>query len=293
MPYQTGTFTSLADLQSTIETFATANGWTLVNGVLRNSTCHIKLEADTANRLLVRHGLDDDGVGNLITPTNGVTRLLRSRAGQTITFPATYHLFSHASPDSIFCIVNYNVAWCQHIAFGHIQKYGVWGGGSFSSSTSSTDSASQRGIANYNYTQGSAADPGRDGGAFFFAQYSAARESAAIACDIDGLNFLIPLSTDPLSAGEGRFQGASLARPYLEKLNSINLQPAMYPPVVVMGRPSSMGSVIGTVPWVRYLRVDNYEPGDIVTVGADKWMVFPHYSVAFSKAGWAIKYDGP
>ena len=32
---------------------------------------------------------------------------------------------------------------------------------------------------------------------------------------------------------------------------------------------------LGKVEWMRWCRVDNYLPGDIITLGTDQWMIFP------------------
>ena len=294
MPYQTGSFSSFADLQTTVESFCTTNGWTLTAGVLAKAGCHVKVISDASNRLLINVGDGDDGFGTLTNPVPYTFRMLTSRAGQSISFPATYHLFSLSDPEHIFLVINYNVSWCQHMAFGNVKKYGTWSGGQIASSTFYSDTSTQKVPDYYTYFYSTYSING--GGAYLYfirkrINYTA-NPSAGMLCDIDDVSWLV--NTDGSAPeGVGVFAGSSLAMPYLNKSNSINLQPAMFPAILTMSRPSNLRSVIATVPHVRYLRVDNYQPGDIIEVGSQKWMVFPHISVSFNGAGWAIKYDGP
>ena len=55
----------------------------------------------------------------------------------------------------------------------------------------------------------------------------------------------------------------------------------------------------------RFLRIDNYQPGDIIPLGPDRWKVAPWYRKNTAQRdggsniqhtgtfGWAIRYDGP
>jgi len=312
MPYQTGLATSFTDLQTTLETFATTNGWAFTSGVLSKSGCHVKFES-SATYLRFQIGSGDDGGGNLtgafdftgassggsyVKAGTGF-QIVDTRNGQTAQFPITYHLISLANPDNIFLIINYNIAHCQHLAFGNFEKYGTWGGGQYGSGTTARYSTTQRGFLDYSVTY--EADE-HGAGAYLFAvygNYSGLYDrvpSSAVKCDVDGEDwrgFAHSGKTSIPNYWERTCSAAAWSQPYLTILSTINLQPVMCPPVLCIGRPARMHSIAGIMPHVRYLRIDNYNVGDVISVGSQRWIVFPHTNKQHYNGGWAIKYDGP
>lgn len=307
MPYQTGTATSSSDLQTTIEVFATSNGWTLTNGVLSKDGCHIKLDGSSATQLYAEIGLGDDGAGNL-TDKCAYNCYLRSGLmtyrnvgddAYTLTYPATYHLFSFDSPAHIFVTVNFNVAHCQHMIFGNIKKYGTYTGGQslWASHQPRNSSSLVYYPSGFAWVGGDSSGRGSHGYYFFGSVPGSiypCSPSGFVYCDLDGTTWKTNrVNGTGYAAGYGSTTAAGLSRPYLNKFNSINLQPVLSTPVFVTDRPSSLKSVIGVNPHMRYLRVDNYLPGDIISVGTQDFMVFPFNYEPFAPIGFAVKYDGP
>lgn len=149
-----------------------------------------------------------------------------------------------------------------------------------------------------------AAFPSHDGGgvgAYLFSAYDHytlfgsqhARTGSFLRCELDGTGWrqnTVPNLTPDIT---GLFCAAGYSRGFLEILHPGNLQPILAPVVIMAGRPSNFLSVIGAMPHVRYLRIDNYESGEIIQVGAQKWIAFPHTNKNHSTDGWCIKYDGP
>lgn len=298
MPYQTGTFTTLTNLDTTIKAFAVANGWTQSGNILDNGSAFYDLqeiletEGDT---LACLQGTGRSG-GTLTGPTAEAIRIADWFDGGMV-FPGTYHLFSHSAPDGIFCVIKYNNIYHQHMAFGEIDKTGVWGGGGFCSSTTMYD--------NYENVQVQI-DPngltwGNDGsstqkehapGGFMFPNLNQSDDAGSLLhCDLDGETWF--RSGPRTAATYPHFAGSDLAEYHIRILNPVHQQPVLGPCVVLVTRPSGFCSVVGTVPHIRYLRVDNYVSGDITQIGSQKWMVFPHTNKVASVSGWCIKYDGP
>jgi len=311
MAYQTGTASSLSDLKTTLELFATTNGWALNSGVLSKAGCHVKFTSDV-DYLRFNIGSGDDGNGGLTDAFDftGVStgdqyrnsgqgfQIVRVRNSQTMQFPITYHLISHVNPENIFLIINYNITHCQHIAFGNFQKYGTWGGGQYGSGTTGWYSTKQQTLREYSSIDG---DGNNGAGAYLFAnQYGSAYvdpcPSSAIKCDVDAQTwrgFSQTYNNDFPTAWERTCSAAAWSQPYLTILSTVNLQPVMCPPVLCIGRPAKMHSIAGIMPHVRYLRIDNYNVGDVISVGSQRWIVFPHTNKQHYNGGWAIKYDGP
>jgi len=72
-------------------------------------------------------------------------------------------------------------------------------------------------------------------------------------------------------------------------------------------RPSSKVSLIGDLENARYMRIDNYAPGEVFNLGAERWKALPWHQKNATPAGrsggdglthtgtlgWAIRYEGP
>lgn len=302
MAYQTGTFTSMSDLRATLESFATANGWTQAGSLLYKGSVYVEV-ADTASYLSVKVGLGKDGSNQLTTPSSFTRGIAVSGfAGQTISYPGNYHLISLSSPDNIFLVVNYNVTYWQHLAFGVVRKYGTWGGGEYASGSSHGTQDSSVGLSTVMSTI--------DAGCGYFAQGESnfntgnAVGSADLYCDLDGEGWRLNRS-DFLSINYSRFSGSAQAVMLLQSLMTWNDQTMLAPVYFEVGRTGGFRSFVGDMPHVRYIRVDNIDDGEIITVGSQDWICFPHLrksptivenqnsSNHSSVMGWAIKYDGP
>lgn len=313
MPYQTGTFTSASDLRTTLEAFATTNGWTQSGNLLHKGSVYVEVY-DSTNGVSVTAGLGKDGGNNLTTPASlsrGVYML--TAIGQTMSFPGTYHLISLANPDSIFLVVNYNVTYWQHLAFGHINKHGTWGGGEYAS-------GSFRGTASGAVSGCPAGDVGRRltatgagalGGFGYMLStaptfsHATQNGSADLYCDLDGEGWRIN-TADYSTLGSSRFYASAIASQYLQTINSWNDQTVLAPVIVEASRTGNFVSILGDMPHVRYLRIDNINDGEVISVGSQDWICFPFirknpFVIDSTNAvynhsyymGWCIKYDGP
>ena len=305
MAYQTGTFASFASLKTTIETFATTNGWTLTSGILHKGSVAAQLSVPDAQALQLDFSDAQDGVGNLISPHVRSLFLLDNFGGPTsndsgldMQFPVTYHLFEFGAYNEIICVINYNTDYIQQMSFGEIKKYGTWLGGTYGASTASERTTNNQYFYPFRLFFYAASGKSSAGGMWTTNQ-SASNDSTTnpnhiIKCDIDGGEWLINSVSRAGFAGENRFYPSSLSRPYTGVVNQSNLQPALAAPMILMGRPSDLVSVVGTVPNVRHVNVAHYNIADIVTIGGVKWMVFPMQIKTFSlDIGFAVKYEGP
>lgn len=60
------------------------------------------------------------------------------------------------------------------------------------------------------------------------------------------------------------------------RASSITGRTVLVPPIVTIARASSANrSLIGVPRDLRYLRIDNLPPGEVLTIGADNWRTFP------------------
>ena len=102
---------------------------------------------------------------------------------------------------------------------------------------------------------------------------------------------------------------AAITQPLFLNPSAWNSEASLLPIRIVKERPSYKSSLILDCENARHFRIDNMAPGDILTLGSDKWKVFPWYrknsSVPTSNMapptnynhtaclGWAIRYEGP
>ncbi len=308
MAYQTGTFSSPADLVSTIQAFATTNGWTLSGNVLKKGSVYAAVWADGVD-VKVQGGLGESG-GVLTSPCPDTGHIDGGDASYPYfgelqsSYPATYHLFAHTNPDVILCAVNYNVVWWQWMAFGSIVKYGDWVGGEFycGPHNGSMLSAGQTDA----YRVQSSGSWLSSGLALFWGGKenwgNTYPDGSYLHCEIDGYTWASSTrETGGLSAAYLKARHPEVMGDLIKNsVSTWNQQATLIPYYLFADRPDSKQSLIGQVEHIRSLRLDNLNPGDIITIGSDKWMVFPwvkkDLSLGYSSSGpygFAVRYDGP
>ena len=299
MPYQTGTTTSASDLKSIIQTFAAANGWVGQGAPVVSygqGLGYFSLTAVSSDRLRMTGGNGVDASGNLTgTPGYGGDIWLPSTA-----WPATYHLFAHTNPVGLWCVVNYQIEYFQWLAAGDITKYGAWSGGNWaggwaaqnSTSISPSMNALKAGDA---YYKPAVAAPFYQGG--YNGSDGPDSHGAYLHCELDGA--IWP------GNGTGSYPLFSVyADPLHQRMPSLwNSQSTLTPYWLWLPRANGYGSILGHIEHLRSVRVDNYTPGDIITLGAQKWKVFPWWSKDTATPaggtgtagtwGFALAYDGP
>jgi hypothetical protein len=310
MAYQTGTANTATDLKGIIETFAQANGWTLSSGILSKGQCHVRLTAINTDQGIKLEGANSADFLTGVCPNWAQFYIASAQ------WPITYHLFAHGTPDTLVCVLNYNVNSFQYLAFGDIAKFGSWTGGNWFSATMGQASTLLPALSIHStimtsspYVEGTTRIDGSSydaasGGIFSFVYGVTVPGGGGsfLHAEIDGGTWLRPNNGDTVRADSSAYSAVLIA----QAPNAWNSQAILFPHAITVTRPSSRISVIGEIGHIRMLRIDNYNPGDIVTIGVDKWKVFPWLKKNSSDRGnssntagesgtigWAIKYDGP
>jgi hypothetical protein len=274
MAYSTGSAGTPADLQQALKTAADAAGWTVADNLIYRDGCYFAV-TQSAVGLTITGGTGASG-GNL---TGGApdTMYLGYPSADPIAYPCVWHAFAFAG--EVYFVVHYNVEYFQHLAFGKSTVAGLPGTGAWFSATYRTSS---------NHI-----DCRLDGSVG-----SAYGTAAAIFWAISWTNGYVHHGLDG-----GGWSVAANGALGIYSLNAVlpnawNSESALLPLRAWQARPSSMYSLVADLEHARALRVNNYTPGQILTLGNDEWKVFPWYRKYVSGSisgqqsgtfGWAVR----
>lgn len=302
MAYFTGTATSPAALLTALLTHAQADGWVLTGEVLSKNGVYFRIQLSVNNITVL--GCESNAVDN---PAPNVVRIgdfYGSPVTYTIGYPATYHFFGFGQ--EAYFVVNYDTAFYQWLAFGKstvtsLPGQGGWCGGS----RSGTGLYSSYGPVNMAvngfttvFSDNYAGSP-----AMFWpaSNYYLGLRNAWVNHNLDGYGWLYDTAVNSQAV-----VGIGNLVPLLSQQPSAwNGEAALLPIRAHSKRPSYRISLIADLEHARNVRIDNVSPGEVLTLGTDKWMVFPWYAKNAAERdcgsgknhsgtfGWAIRYEGP
>lgn len=234
------------------------------------------------------------------------------RAGyptRQISFPCNYDVFGFAQ--ELYLVVNYDVDSYQYMAFGKSAVPGLPGQGGWVAATLGNAPAGEcAGTTSTTDLIGIAKDGSINSTTAVAAAFWFTDSSSLDACG-QQRNCWVNHGFDTLgwlwkSTQSGTPVGVRAITTLIEKQPSVwNSEATLLPIRAYVERPSFKASMVVDLANARHLRVDNLTPGDILTLGADKWKVYPWYrkdsaardggsSVNHSGTfGWAIRYQGP
>lgn len=301
MSYVTGSATTVAGLQAAITAACTANGWTLTGEVLSKGTAFIKVHVNgAAIEFTGGTGL----TGSTLTGA-AITFVRFADFSQVITYPLVYEVHINTSPDEVYVVINYATSFYQLAAWGlsnvpDLPGTGMWFGATRFGIAGGTggDFALQVTGDNPQTSQNSRGSP------LFIAGNNA---QSAQSCFINhGLDSATWSPADSSTGGIPFSFGAM--RPLIEiSPGAWNSETVLLPFPVFLARSSgNTVSLVADLQHVRHARIDNHDPGDIVTLGSDKWKLYPWYrknsatrnpnGSSISDSGtvaFAVRYTGP
>jgi hypothetical protein len=332
MAYLTGTATSWADLLGKLQAACTANGWTLSGNVLHKGTCYAELlvtktQGSTVfpnSAISVRAGNGIDGANALTdpaayAPTVGI--FPNNTTFVDLDWPIDYHIHINTSPDEVYLIINHGAGlFWQNLCWGQSPAAGNAGTGNWMSALMSVWTYTTFGTAPITITP--------EGGLVasynirnipclpFFWQAAGDRSfpvylNSAIhgaIKDSDGSPIWSSqwLAFGQDTATDGLVSSALTNTPLLTlSPNAWNNESTLLPIQILQSRPSNKTSMIGELRHSRFVRNDFIDDGSVVTIGTDKWKVYPAFKKdAVNRGGtnqgmhsgtvaWAIRYDGP
>lgn len=294
MGYYNGTANDMTAVRTALINACVSEGWTWNEGtqVLSKGAAYLRIQIVSGYMtLLGRTGPASGDAPSVV------------RIGQLssvpITYPLAYEIFVFEA--EVYLVINYSVDYYQWCAFGVSNVEGLSGTGMWLGATLEANNVASNGVsitASDGNNTNNTVTP-----ALFWAtalQLGSRNRNcfANSGLDSEGWN---------LTIGGGVQQvGVAQLVPLIGLLpNSWNSEAVLLPIRCYKYRPSSKVSLVADLNHARYTRVDNYSPGQVITIGADRWKIFPWYlkntaarnggnDIAHSGTfGWAIRYEGP
>ena len=315
MAYVTGTANTIGEVTNAIISACTANGWTLTAAdVISKGDAFMKLRTDAPGvKTVCRAGLGYAS-GALVSPCALDCYVACPLSAEPFVFPMSYHIHIHGK--EVYFFVNWSIDKWTSLCFGQSgipggPGKGVWiaglgftasayGGGSFSwngSGGSYTSGCNQGNYSPVDHTCGLG----------LFTQNPLAM-TAGVSHGIYVHTGLPDWSDDinvPMTGGSTR--GLTfIDNPSVNPTG----QTVLVPIQPTIDRGSSKRSIVLDLVYARYVRLDTLNVGDVITLGSDRWKVYPVYkrdgsvrngpsgftgvtSRHSGTYGYAILYDGP
>jgi hypothetical protein len=296
MAYVTGTAANFAALQTAIETAAVAAGYTLTSGILSKDGCFYKLVSTTANIILTA-GTGQSGTALTGAPSYGVKIFNPSNAGAVImTFPITYEIHTFTNPSELYCVIKYNSDFYQQLSFGKSNQPGIGGTGSWFSGSSLSTAAENSTLSSNVVGTTSPTSWGINANTayicgFPFSTYAGTYSNTLIHTGLDSQGW----HTDLAATTAGKVFGPAYCGALITSLPSIFNQAAILLPVKsLVWRGSGNLTIAAQLNNIRFTRIDNLNPGDVFTYGADRWKVYPFFkkNVTSRDLGTAVQHSG-
>lgn len=318
MAFYSGTAASYDALLAALTSACVEQGWTWADGILSKGAAFVKLWTNADGILL------QGGTGKTGTTLNGASphtpRLGRIHAtlGTQPAWPMSYSLHIGSSPDEVYLIARHNVDCFYWLAFGvstvpGLSGTGLWLGAVACPSPETYTSGSASGGIRIN-ASGSGTDTYFSGlgssAALFWKTHNIApaKSQNTVHTLLDGVAW----ADQPTGGGPTalyKLQAVACADPHIARSPSAwNSEAILLPIQAYQTRTSAKMSLVVDLANARYVRMDNYLPEQIITLGADRWKLYPFYRKNADRRdgqsvggmiddtgtfGWAIRYDGP
>lgn len=293
MPFVTGSAGDITALRTAIINACTANGWTLAGDVLSKGTAFLRLQVvGTALESLGGTGIDG---GNLLTGVAPHVVRVGSWGVSPMQFPATYEIHIHTAPDEVYCLVNYNVTDYQWLAFGlssvaGMAGTGMWFGATyFNSPLSDEVNLAADGVGTNN---------NRESVALF--HHGFAQRQHFVHHGFDSFSWSVEGALIPGST----LSSLKAVAPLYERSPNSDGDAPLLPLRSYVMRLQNKSALAVDCEHARLVRIDNFEPRDVITIGADKWRLYPWWRKSLvgrdggfaitnsGTMGWAIRFDG-
>ncbi len=298
MAYYSGTANDMSALRQALIDACVLEGWAWNIGTEVLSKGEMFLHAQVISGYLRLRGRISPSSGDMghvvqIGPFTGYA----PKPLPAFVYPISYQLFIFAQ--EVYCVINYSIDCFQWCAFGQSSVDGLPGSGMWVGATAAQEKSG--------YTYGInmfASSGGSSGGNYFcpalFWATSFAPVEWAVHSDLDGQGWWSSQTQNGATVGVGAAAPLIGIQP-----NNWNSEAVLLPIRAYKVRPSNKIGLVADLEHARYVRVDNYAPGQVIDIGGDRWKVFPWFRKNTASRnggdaidhtgtfGWAIRYEGP
>lgn len=273
MAFQTGTSSGPSDLVTLLATFAGANGWTVGNTsdgfkVFRNTTLGINFSVAWGASDIYIRGCTGYSSGSAWTAQPGISSII-SQCNQLTGPFKTYYFFG--TGQYLHVVIETTTNIFKHFVMGLLNKNSTFTGGEYYDASFHNIAAGDTNYPNSSYHR-----------YLFDGSNNASNTttSGSVRVAADGYTWrpyrdASSVTTDHVK-GCVRTAYSLTGSLFNCSINSFNQRTTLVPILLSAGRPSSLYSLVGSPPDIRQVKMDNLNPGQIITLGTDEWYVFPH-----------------
>lgn len=317
MAFYTGQASSYSELLNVLVNSCVLQGWTWANGILSKDQVFMRpytassQVAEQGPGLCIQGGTGKTG-STLINPSTCCPRIGDIGLAPTLVpapiFPLKYNLFIFNNPNEVFLIIRYDIDRFMFLSFGYssVSGCGLWLCGAVSKGYNDFNYAHMAPNKSFSITATGGGDmlnsPTKSVATGFFWQTAknGVELTATTTCfiGIESIGWVHPQNSD--------LAAVYTIQPLISRLPSnwssnsplLAIQP-------IYQRTQNKQSIVAEIQNARYMRIDNYEPEQIITLGNDRWMVLPFHKKNITVRnggnnidhsgtfGWAIRYEGP
>lgn len=330
MAFYSGSVSSASDLLLALQNACVAEGWLLTGAILEKSGCFVEVFSETYG-LRCRGGTSRTGstlenINRLNTSqtNNNLPDLQASLCGvgSVITFPLNYFIHIFNNPDEVYLVVNYGIDSYSYMSFGKLKNYSSGTGNWYAALAGNMPSNKYLSSCSLSESTGGNAGTGWSNVWSCAAPFAAGSTAGVVGNSPQAVNAFIHhqldgaewtmcgnsvgdrnhttfISTSSWANAWAQIQQITSRQPSIwnQEAILIPIQPSIY-------RSSSKISQLGELENARYVRINNYEPEQILSLGSDRWKIYPFHkknilspnstnSTHTGTFGWAIRYDGP
>jgi len=336
MAYYTGVATSLNDILLALQSAAQNTGWSLSGDILHKDDLFVRahIVTGTIEGIVLQGGIGIDA-GALIDPSPVRARFGRPKTTDVPwTWPSRYFIHAHENPDEIYLIMNYQVDYYTWCAFGQSDQPGLNGTGLWLTGANGYNNSSSNGNPDVRGSYvispedgGSSLGWNNDypsGGPFW---HTGGKDSSGssghelrmrdtIHSNLNDYpsNWMGWSPAGSIGSGQwvNKLNAVQPAAPHIKRLPSLwNQEGILLPIQAYCWRSDAKCSLVLEMRHARYTRIDNYEPEQIISIGSDRWKIYPFIRKYLDERdgprngnllqvtgshtgtmGWAIRYDG-
>lgn len=291
MAYYSGVANDMAAIRQALIDACVGEGWVwnASQSVLSRDKLFVKItHSSTRLDFLGRSSLT---AGDMPSPV-GIAQLGSGGSLVPLSWPMSFEIFIFVN--EVFLLVNYGVEYYQFAAFGGSTVGNLIGTGLWVTA-SAKKTPSMVSIAAF----------GRVRSAGYSVPAPFLRAGAGIG---DSESFIHTGLVDGIWGASTGLVASTI--PALVPLfgispNSWNTEAVLLPIRVFQSRAERKVSLVADIKNARYMRIDNYDPQQVILIGSERWKVYPFYSKNTASRdggtgithsgtlGWAIRYDGP